>query len=409
VTLEISTRLGDTLLDVTYVDAGGYSLADQVLVHDGVLVAAPSGCVGLVDYEVREVVRPTRNLPYTRAADHQVVPYVAAALLLHVGIWALAIKTKPVVEPTVEATPRPRLVARIAASPSAATVPNDRATDRQGTKSRGEGQAANGPAGLAGTKSVKQKGHIAVQNTGEVAQLSKADAVARARRAGILGHTQVLEQTIANMAGAEKLTSAFDNMTVNAAIGGAGDAAGTFGMATTGSGGGGGGSGWGTIGTGRYGTFSNGDSLGHGWGGSIAPQRASWDRNWDGRTYSYYPVRHKLGRYLTILTICPTGTTCTVEGSLDKAIVRRYVKRQTQKLQYCFEKELLRNPELAGDVQVLFEARGDGTIGDVVTTGFDTNVAACVQGVFYALTLPSGTALATMTLRFRPIQQKLSD
>ncbi len=38
------------------------------------------------------------------------------------------------------------------------------------------------------------------------------------------------------------------------------------------------------------------------------------------------------------------------QGDLDKAIIRRYIKRNQQKIQYCYEKELLAKPNLSGTV-----------------------------------------------------------
>ena len=36
------------------------------------------------------------------------------------------------------------------------------------------------------------------------------------------------------------------------------------------------------------------------------------------------------------------------QGDLDKAIIRRYIKRNIQKITYCYEKQLLAKPGLGG-------------------------------------------------------------
>lgn len=398
-TLEIETRWGETLLDVTHVDGGSFTLVHTILVDDGVLVAPPAGRVGHVDYEVREITRPARSIPFARESAHPIVPYLAAALLAHVGLWAIAKTTSPPEPEVVKIEPRPRLVARIAsASSQTAPVPDDRARDRVAdTKAAGVGRAAPGAAGRTGIRSPKQRGHVAVQNTGEVMQLSQAAVVMRARRAGVLGSTQVLEDTIANMAGTEKITSALDGITVNGNAGGAGDSAGTSGSTLGDAGTGGGGTNWGALGAGRTGTISNGTSMGQRWGGSVAP--ISPDRGWHDGGYVWYP-RQRLGRdRAPYVTVCPKDTKCTVDGDLGKAVVRRHVKRALSALSYCYEKELLTKPVIAGDVRVSFEIR-EGAVHDVFTTGFDPGVTACVQSRFEALSFTTGNALVEYVLRY---------
>ena len=50
------------------------------------------------------------------------------------------------------------------------------------------------------------------------------------------------------------------------------------------------------------------------------------------------------------------------QGDLDKAIIRRYIKRNIQKIQYCYEKQLLAKPGLAGTVSTQFFITPNGTV-----------------------------------------------
>ena len=52
----------------------------------------------------------------------------------------------------------------------------------------------------------------------------------------------------------------------------------------------------------------------------------------------------------------------SAQDGLDKAIIRRYIKRNVQKIQYCYEKELISNPQLAGTVTVRFTIGTDGAV-----------------------------------------------
>src|ERR1044071_4709925 len=105
---------------------------------------------------------------------------------------------------------------------------------------------------------------------------------------------------------------------------------GGFGFGRAGFGPGGGGTGWGTIGTGRYGTIGHGRGYGVGGGRGAVPSVS-------------------IGQ--------PTHS-----GDLDKAIIRRYIKRNIQKIQYCYEKELLAAPKLSGTVQTQFLITGNGNV-----------------------------------------------
>jgi Ca-activated chloride channel family protein len=77
-------------------------------------------------------------------------------------------------------------------------------------------------------------------------------------------------------------------------------------------------------------------------------------------------------------------------GELDKAIIRRYVKRHLQKITYCYEKQLLINPTLAGSVKSEFIIDGDtGRVIGVATTGLgDKEVEACIAQVIKAIEFP---------------------
>jgi len=75
-------------------------------------------------------------------------------------------------------------------------------------------------------------------------------------------------------------------------------------------------------------------------------------------------------------------------GELDKAVVRRYVKRNIQKIQYCYEKELLAKPTLEGAVTTTFTITDAGTVGKTSATGVDVTVAACVGNVIQGIEFP---------------------
>jgi hypothetical protein len=149
-------------------------------------------------------------------------------------------------------------------------------------------------------------------------------------------------------------------------LSGTGSITGDDGVGASASGGGGGG--WGTIGTGRYGTIGHGSgtSSGYGVGGGRGGMR--------GRA--------------AIPTIS-IGQPTTSGGELDKAIIRRYIKRNAQKLQYCYEKELLAKPGISGTVNTKFTIDPKGNVSSSTAKGFgNQNVDTCIAGVLQGIEFP---------------------
>lgn len=78
----------------------------------------------------------------------------------------------------------------------------------------------------------------------------------------------------------------------------------------------------------------------------------------------------------------------TVEGDLDKNIVRRYIRRSLTKISYCYEKQLADNAKLAGTVTTKFTITGIGAVHDVTAEGVDPKVSDCVKAVIAAIQFP---------------------
>jgi hypothetical protein len=201
-------------------------------------------------------------------------------------------------------------------------------------------------------------------------QQARQEAIEQARTAGILG-TIASEQGggFASLTGTGDLGSGLDDNNIYGALvssaledanvygsrlgSDAGERNGGFGFARSGFGPGGG-TGWGTIGT-----------IGHGSG--------------TGRSGGY-------GRAGTVPTVS-IGQPST-QGDLDKAIIRRYVKRNIQKITYCYEKQLLAKPTLAGTVAAQFYIAPTGRVASASAAGVDPDVATCVAGVIKAIEFP---------------------
>ena len=95
----------------------------------------------------------------------------------------------------------------------------------------------------------------------------------------------------------------------------------------------------------------------------------------------------------------------TVTGDLDRAIIRRYLKRNLSRLQSCYEKELLATAGLAGTVTAHFTIGSNGTVSGATATGVGA-VATCVATVIAAIEFPrprgGGVVQVTYPISFSP-------
>ncbi len=82
------------------------------------------------------------------------------------------------------------------------------------------------------------------------------------------------------------------------------------------------------------------------------------------------------------------GDATTKGSDLDKAIVRRYVKRNVVKFRYCYEQGLVANARLAGTVTTKFEISTTGVVTDATATGVDPEVASCIVKAVKGIEFP---------------------
>ncbi|HEY4181457.1 MAG TPA: VIT domain-containing protein [Kofleriaceae bacterium] len=169
-----------------------------------------------------------------------------------------------------------------------------------------------------------------------------------------------------------------------------GESSGEFGFGRTGIAYGGGDTGWGEIGVGSYGTIAHGSGTGTGFGvgGGYGGMR--------GRTASVPTI--SIGQPM-------------VQGSLDKNIIRRYIRRNLEKVTYCYERELLAHPEVHGTIATKIVIGPQGTVLDATATGFDDAVASCVAGVLKQTEFPSSgeTIIVNYPFTFRTAETPTED
>jgi Ca-activated chloride channel family protein len=90
----------------------------------------------------------------------------------------------------------------------------------------------------------------------------------------------------------------------------------------------------------------------------------------------------------------------TVTGDLDVAIIRRYLKRNREKLQYCYEKALLATPALAGEVVLQFTISAEGAVSASTAAGVSGDVSTCMASVVRGLAFPKPKGGGLVDVRF---------
>ncbi len=330
---------------------------------------------GKATFLVSAVPQPRRYIsPLFAALESRVLVYFAGSLAVHLGFW-LILDQIPIEDSgaNVDLAAREDLTSRSNSTSQEDPPPpeeEDKPEDGE-DESGGTGTAMALEEGKMGKKdSDRAEGQYKMKNEQQDPQLARQQAVEQARSAGVLG-SALLQQggAFASLTGTGDISSGFDDSNIYGGLLGneAGEMNGGFGFGRSGFGPGGGGTGWGTIGTGRYGTIGHGAGTGSGYG--VGGGRGG--------------MRGRTAAVPTVSIGQPSA-----QGDLDKAIIRRYIKRNQQKIQYCYEKELLAKPNLSGTVMTNFLITPNGNVSVSNGTGVDPNVASCVAGVIKNIEFP---------------------
>ncbi len=156
-----------------------------------------------------------------------------------------------------------------------------------------------------------------------------------------------------------------------------------------GTGKGGGGTGYGTIGIGKIGTIGHGSGTGSGYGSG----------------------GHLRGSGSKSPTVVEGQS--TVKGDLDKAMIRRVVRRHMGRIRFCYERELTKDPKLAAKIAVKFTIGRDGKVTEASSkssAGGNAELELCLSKAFEAMQFPApaggGIVIVAYPLRFEPAPAK---
>ncbi|MBA3394456.1 MAG: AgmX/PglI C-terminal domain-containing protein, partial [Deltaproteobacteria bacterium] len=348
---------------------------------------------GKTTFLVSAVPQPRRQTAAVFAAlESRVLAYFAGSLAVHLGFWAI-LQQIPVEDSGANidlASLEDTSTRTNSASQDDPPPPEEEDKPDDGAEeSGGTGTAMALDEGKMGKKeSDRAEGQYKMKKEQENPQLARQQAIEQARNAGIMGSSALTQGgAFASLTGTGDISSGFDDGNIYGGLLGneAGEMNGGFGFGRSGFGPGGGGTGWGTIGTGRYGTIGHGSGTGSGYG--VGGGRGG--------------MRGRSSSVPTVSIGQPNA-----QGDLDKAIIRRYIKRNIQKIQYCYEKELLAKSNLSGTVSTQFFITPNGNVASSTGSGVDPEVANCVANVIKGIEFPKpkggGGVQVNYPFTFRP-------
>ncbi len=383
--IELVVSLGETTLEQCYLATGKHRFRDVELDADGLtlggsaIAARPIGSswvrckTGLLEVSARRTAPPRRHALAASIGDRRSAGYVAASLAVHLAVWAI-VADHPA-EVTVQVDPPEHIGTRVVgAFPTATTQPAWQTGDSPDYDLDGGGKPSLGLEAKAGAPSPRDRGHARLVKR-DTPTVTREAAIESARTAGILGSASLRAEGFAAITGTADPASGFDTTDVQGPLyGGTGAGAGSFGLGRTGFGDSAGCQGAscdGLIGVGRYGTISNGRSIGDHWGGHLSG------------------ASNGIPRKLPTVLLCAGPHPCAVGiGGLDKEVIRRHIRRNLSKFQYCYEKELLAHAELDGTVETHFLISTDGTVSMSEGSGVSEPVSTCVAGVIKNIAFP---------------------
>jgi hypothetical protein len=332
---------------------------------------------GLATMIVSSVERPRRQAVPVAMLESRTMKYFAGSLAAHLGIW-LALQWAPVEDgsATVDLSMNESQGVRLSSvehEDKVEVAVNDngdsgKSTDGGDTKApMEEGQAGTNTAG-------NDPPHIHIKDRGAEPQLTREAAIQQAREAGILGPMASLQSGIQSVAAETDFASGFDTYDQKGGVfDGSSEGGMGFGIGRNGFGAGGGctkapcG-----IGVGDYHTLGVGSRAGTGYGIPGGPGPGG---------HGHHPQAPE-----------PRIGQASISGEYDKAIIRRYIKQNIDKIGFCYEHELLAHPDLAGEVVVQFFIQPNGTVKGSAGKGFNATVSNCVADVVSRIEFPAPNA-----------------
>jgi hypothetical protein len=340
---------------------------------------------GAVTLLLSVVSLPRQHLPWMAGrSDSRTSVYLAGSMAAHLFAWVL-LRSVPT-DATVAAVD----IAMVeqASMRTSSSAYEDERLEPSSPSNVGEGIATadqvsaammlpSGPRGQPEAEPLA--GRTATTNRSDTSVLARDQIITDALQSTFVQSDAMRAINLrAITGGAAELSSALDATVAYGELRGdlVGWSYGTFGIARRDIGRGGDGEFDGVGGSGGYHTIGDGSRAGSQYGicgndGACSGATSRWKRSGS--------VPHpEIGE-----------PSCGAGGcGLDKAIIRRYIVRSMAKIRYCYEKQLLSDPELEGTVATTFVISPTGLVMDASAKGVNAAVSDCVSSVVQRIAFP---------------------
>jgi hypothetical protein len=332
--------------------------AHEIELPDG---AALRVRAGNTSFTVRYAAPARGNIAGAPGFDTRLAAVLGASALAHVAL-VLILSAVP---PTNRS-----LTLDLGGSDAATAYLESKASEKlepeesDGMEGDGEGaEAAPDEMGGAGTERGVDRGAAnAIARRSETPKLSRAQAMDIARTTGIAG-ALTASNAFQAYVGTEDYSSEYASADQWGRGPGSGEGAGTFGWGPMGFGPGGGNP--------NGGTLKVGDDVRYRGPGGPTGDRVGLRAREPGGPEA------KIGK--------PT----VVTGGLDKATIRRYIKRKLPQIQYAYEKSLRLERDLSGTVTVTFVIGDNGAVLQASAEGVDNGeLIAMIEDIFSSIQFP---------------------
>lgn len=368
--------------------AQGAAFQQMVVPQEGSLRLS----TGLVHLFVSRVDGPRRGvLAKAAESDRRALTFIGASALVHALALALMFSIPP--DPSTLSLGAGDADSRLVrVSTSARENPVEEPIEPAESEGGEAGEAAQAkapPAGETGDPDEKSsKGRFEITKRQASPTLSRHQAIAQARESGILGYFSSGD-LFQNPNALSDISSAFGERDLRGGLDGdpgaiAGDYSHSFGVYR----GVGDTLGWGTDKSGGFGACKDLENCKIGPGGNKG-------EDWRG------PSGGPQGSGRTSKVPPPTTGRITVKGGLDKAIIRRLVKRKLTRIRHCYEKQLLVAPGLGGTVMASFVIGPNGSVLQSTASGIgDGELEGCVARIVGSIQFPKGGGVANVRYPF---------
>jgi hypothetical protein len=255
-------------------------------------------------------------------------------------------------------------------------------------------EAHKGPEGALGKEHPRQRnGRLAIKGTSKEQQIARAPSADDIRQTGALAVLARAQSGIlASVLGTRTLGPDAADVIGTLNSDPIGEAYGVHGFGVRSTGAGGGGQNEGTIGDARLHT------IGRGCVGADCEGGGSYGRG----VGDFAPRRT---RPISIVT---SGDVIT-RGTLDKEIIRRVIRQHINEVKFCYEQQLVRNPQLEGRISISFTIAGTGAVAASLlasSTMGNAHVEGCIVEAVRRWQFPSpqhnGIVIATYPFSFTP-------